>query len=176
MARSYRAGRIPQQLIIIIDLDNFKSINDSYGHATGDLVIKAFANVLRMCGRESDVLARWGGEEFLWYCTDASLDEGVKLCERVRAMFDETPIEIDNNVLNVTCSLGFAPFPIWGDPKQDWDESLKIADAALYDAKNSGRNTWVGFKANLESKSNGNIELDIPQLIKDNALVRLSRG
>ncbi|MBV1910364.1 MAG: GGDEF domain-containing protein [Kangiellaceae bacterium] len=176
LARSYRAGRIPQQLIIIIDLDNFKSINDSYGHATGDLVIKAFANVLRMCGRESDVLARWGGEEFLWYCTDASLDEGVKLCERVRAMFDETPIEIDNNVLNVTCSLGFAPFPIWGDPKQDWDESLKIADAALYDAKNSGRNTWVGFKANLESKSNGNIELDIPQLIKDNALVRLSRG
>jgi len=173
MNRTLKDGASKQQLIIMVDIDNFKSINDRYGHSAGDKVLRAFADVLRSCSRESDVLARWGGEEFLWFCADTSISEAKSLCERVKRLLSESPIDIDGEEVYTTCSFGFAPFPVWGNPSCDWEDSIKIADLALYEAKHSGRNRWVGFDVKsipaLEDREN----FDLGKMISSGNIDRL---
>ena len=172
LERDIKNNKNASQLIILIDLDNFKQINDQYGHSAGDQVLRVFAETIRLVGRESDVLVRWGGEEFLWLCVDTNFLEGIQLCERVRKKFAETSIEYNGQQIKPTCSLGFAPFPIWGEPKSDWEDSLKIADTALYHAKYSGRNRTEGYVAseNITARPSG--DLDVEALIKNNSLIK----
>jgi len=173
LSRSIQDDHGKQQLVIMIDLDNFKQINDQFGHSVGDQVLCSFAETLQSCGRESDVQVRWGGEEFLWFCPDTPIEEAGNLCERLKRKFSDSPIEINGERINPTCSLGFAPFPIWGNPATDWEATVKVADSALYEAKYAGRNLWIGFYPD-ESTLHSNIDKnDFKKLIKDGRLVRL---
>lgn len=151
MARSLRQWQADPQredsrlLFFLLDIDFFKQVNDQYGHQSGDLVLVQFAQILRQCFRESDVLVRWGGEEFLVVCRDAKVADAVQLAERLLTQVAKHPFVLaDGNPIHRTCSLGISCFPACGaeDLILDWQQLIALADVALYDAKHHGRNTW----------------------------------
>ncbi len=119
--------------LIFIDLDHFKNINDTYGHDIGDLVLKEFATVLQDNVRNSDILARWGGEEFILLLPNTPLDKAIEVAEGIRKKIEDYDFN-DNGKL--TCSLGISTFH-----QEDNEKTLvKRADEALYKAKSNGRN------------------------------------
>ena len=135
-------------VFIVIDIDKFKSVNDTYGHAAGDKVLVAIADILKEASRKSDYIVRWGGEEFLIVARFLCRDNAQSLTERIRANVEKTVIDIgDGQTLQVTCSLGYAGFPFnKQEPNHyEWEEVIKIADRALYASKFSGRNSWIGL-------------------------------
>ena len=132
-------------VLVMADLDHFKRINDRHGHATGDRALKLFADALRAAARTGDLLVRWGGEEFVWLCRDASAEQGPALCERLLRQLREHPLTVDGQALTVSASLGFVPVPVWPGAPADWDMALRIADHAVYCSKDDGRNRWTGF-------------------------------
>lgn len=119
--------------IIMLDVDKFKSYNDSYGHPAGDHVLKTIGNVLTQMARPKDLVARYGGEEFAFILPDTSLTEGIDLAEKVRQAIENTTFPFRP----VTASMGIANYPIHTSDPQDL---LKLADKALYNAKSNGRN------------------------------------
>ena len=123
--------------VVLIDLDRFKAVNDQWGHATGDRVLRAFAALLTHSLRRSDVLCRHGGEEFVIVMPDIGLDSATAMLRRLlqstEQMADATP---DEPLPTVTFSAGVAVFPRHGDKL---DQLLSRADRALYKAKDSGR-------------------------------------
>lgn len=128
-----RAQRTDEPVsVLLIDLDRFKSVNDTWGHAAGDDVLRDTAEVLRSSVREVDLLARWGGEEFLVIAPTTGAEQATILAERVRKA-----VEVGSPRHNVTVSIGAAT----GAPGQPLVELLRRADTALYDAKAAGRNT-----------------------------------
>ena len=134
-------------LVFLIDLDHFKAINDTHGHAVGDAVLKRTADALRRVFRESDLVVRWGGEEFLVVARHADRHRANEVAERLRAELARPVGDSDSAALPaVTASFGFVAFP--PDVRQpdgwDWDGVLQLADAALYAAKAGGRDAWVG--------------------------------
>ncbi len=132
---------------MMIDLDCFKSINDTCGHAAGDLVLLGVRSVLARSCRSSDVLIRWGGDEFLLVGRDNDPAQVSALAERIRAEIEATAFEIgEGQVARTTCSVGYASYPfVRSEPDLFvWEDILGLADAALYSAK-SRRNAWVGF-------------------------------
>jgi diguanylate cyclase (GGDEF)-like protein len=122
--------------IAIIDMDHFKIINDRCGHATGDFVLKEFARVGRDALRESDVLGRWGGEEFLLIMPAATLEFGLASLERIRTLVFGIRLPASGAGLQVSLSAGLATNLRHG---RSLDEMIARADAALYAAKNDGR-------------------------------------
>jgi diguanylate cyclase (GGDEF)-like protein len=122
--------------IAIIDMDHFKIINDRCGHATGDFVLKEFARLGREALRDSDVLGRWGGEEFLVIMPDARLESALASLERMRTLVCGIRLPASGAGLRVTLSAGLAS----GLSSGSLDEVIAHADAALYAAKNEGRN------------------------------------
>jgi diguanylate cyclase (GGDEF)-like protein len=120
--------------VIYIDIDHFKKVNDKYGHATGDEVLKTFAGILQNENRISDILARYGGEEFVIIAYNANLQNANKHAERLLQAVRNHSF---NKVGNVTCSMGVAEFHRETDSASTL---LKRADTALYKAKESGRN------------------------------------
>ncbi len=131
IARAHRTGETFG--IILIDIDDFKRINDSMGHDCGDAVIKAVATTVADAVRGSGTVGRWGGEEFLVVCSDCEFETVRDLASRIHRLVAEHPIE---GVGSVTVSLGLAMY-VMGDGET---EILKRADLALYEAKNSGKN------------------------------------
>ncbi len=134
-------------LFFLLDIDDFKQVNDRHGHAAGDALLRQMRERLMTVFRESDYLVRWGGEEFLAVARSSSRLHAAELAERARAAVAGQPFELEVGApLHVSCSIGFACFPLVpAAPRAlDWDTTLKLADAALYEAKNSGRNAWVG--------------------------------
>jgi len=129
--------------ILLCDLDHFKLINDNYGHATGDNVLRTFSNLAQSILRERDVVGRWGGEEFLCILGDADYNTTIEVAERLRNLVADTVILPDEIGFNVTVSIGLATFPTDGE---DIQELLACADNALYDAKQTGRNKTVTCK------------------------------
>jgi len=124
--------------IILLDIDNFKSINDSYGHAVGDEAIREVSNIIKNQSRQEDILARYGGEEFIMLMPEASINDTYKLAERIRISLEKTKIEITNNTsIYVTISIGVSEVCY---EESDIQESINKADKALYEAKNNGRN------------------------------------
>lgn len=123
--------------VILIDLDHFKSVNDSHGHLVGDEVLRAFAERLRILLRPGDLLCRLGGEEFVVVAEQAALHESVRVAERLRLAISSNPFQTEAGVLGLTCSIGVASFT---GPESTVDQILSEADRYLYLAKKAGRN------------------------------------
>jgi two-component system, cell cycle response regulator len=132
------AERFQRKLsLLVTDIDHFKSVNDTYGHATGDVVIKELGAILMRMKRETDKVARFGGEEFCVLCEETDTEGAILLAERVREEVKNTVFHTELGKLSVTCSIGVATFP--KDAKTS-AELFEITDKALYAAKRSGRN------------------------------------
>jgi len=127
--------------LIIFDIDHFKSINDSYGHNAGDMVLKKVAEVVKRMIRHSDVFIRTGGEEFIILLPSCPLQQGIKLAERIRKEIESTSFTYKETRIWVTVSMGITEY-IRG---QDLHQFIERADQALYRAKNSGRNRVVAI-------------------------------
>lgn len=125
--------------LLILDLDHFKTINDTHGHNIGDYVLKTFAHRVSSLIREADVFARWGGEEFVLMLRGTSCEEGYAVAEKIRRRIEEEPFK---EVGVVTCSIGMAEVES-GDSIQS---AIERADNALYAAKEKGRNQTVACR------------------------------
>ena len=126
---------------VMLDLDHFKSINDLYGHGIGDRVLVAAAEAFRGCLRAADVIARWGGEEFVLLLPQTDLAGAEAVAERCRRALEEVAIAVGDVQVGVTVSVGVAGFPATGLDTPD--ALMKSADDALYQAKHRGRNRVV---------------------------------
>ena len=126
--------------MISVDLDDFKRINDAYGHDAGDLALQKIAMVLKTHTRGQDVACRYGGEEFLLVMSDAPLEVARRRAEALREAIGSLAIEYKTQFIAITASFGVAAFP---DAGADRGQLLKAADGALYEAKNGGRNRVV---------------------------------
>lgn len=136
-ARQQRTGR--GMSLILLDLDHFKRINDSFGHQAGDTVLRSFAQHALPCLRNSDVLARWGGEEFLLLLPDTGPKEALLCVERMRASLAQVFFPDIDVSLRLTFSAGLAAC----QPGESIEAVLELADQALYRAKQAGRNCTI---------------------------------
>ncbi len=122
--------------IIIIDIDHFKRINDSYGHLTGDLVLKEISDTLCTSLRAFDHIARWGGEEFLLALPDTNIEGAKILAEKMREKIENLKMSFNDCQINVTISLGVCGY----NPEYGINKCLELADKELYKSKIGGRN------------------------------------
>lgn len=132
--------------ILMLDLDYFKMVNDTYGHDAGDTVLKELAKVLKQSVRASDLVIRYGGEEFLIILQDAEGDAAERVAENIRIAVENLKIQVAGTVLQKTISIGVADFP--SDSDTFW-QTVKFADVALYQAKETGRNKVVRFQKEM---------------------------
>lgn len=123
-------------ILVMLDLDHFKRVNDTYGHVAGDLVIVGIARLLEQRLRSTDIIGRMGGEEFAIIMQNTSIDCAYKVMEEIRTKFESMCHESVNGLFHVTFSCGLAGFPVYSDPSGLYN----AADKALYKAKSSGRN------------------------------------
>jgi len=145
--RAMRSGSLP--CLCLVDIDHFKRINDQHGHAAGDEVLRLFARHAAASMRETDVLARWGGEEFLVIWPGLDLEAGLTEAEHLRATIAQAQFQtLGGQALRVSCSLGVAEHPLHAG-RGDWQLSLELADRALYRAKANGRNRVEGARLEL---------------------------
>ncbi len=128
--------------LIMCDLDYFKQVNDQYGHDVGDTVLKETATLINKGVRDTDIVIRFGGEEFIILLVDISPGDAILVAEKIRKIFDEAKIKVPNGSIHKTLSLGVSEFP--GDGEGFW-QCIKYADVALYNAKDTGRNKAVRF-------------------------------
>jgi diguanylate cyclase (GGDEF) domain len=139
--------------VVMCDIDHFKKVNDTYGHAAGDEVLKQFAHILSEEAREIDRVGRYGGEEFLLLLPGTVLDAAVTFSERLRERVDAHTFSYEGGTLKRTVSFGVAS---WPHPKIRGREAmLKAADDALYVAKETGRNRVVRFDSTEFNSHNG---------------------
>jgi diguanylate cyclase (GGDEF)-like protein len=124
--------------LLMIDLDHFKKVNDTFGHLAGDAVLSNIASTLSRAVRNEDVVARFGGEEFAIVLRSIPLDSALHMAERLRRVIEQTPIHFNDHTLLPTVSIGVAGFPT--TPVKTPAELVEAADQALYRAKNAGRN------------------------------------
>lgn len=132
--------------LIMCDLDYFKQVNDQYGHDVGDLVLKETAVLINKGVRDTDIVIRFGGEEFFLLLIDINPGDAILVAEKIRQIFDDTKIKIPNGSIHKTLSLGVSEFP--GDGEGFW-QCIKYADVALYKAKDTGRNKAVRFEESM---------------------------
>jgi diguanylate cyclase (GGDEF)-like protein len=141
-----RAGRAGSAIgVILMDVDDFKTINDTFGHEAGDLMLQAIAQRLRLQTRRSDVVCRHGGEEFLAVLPGASVEITRQRAEQMRQALQALRVPHGDDELRTTLSFGVAAFPRHGQTAED---VLRSADQALYLAKAQGRNRVVVWAAN----------------------------
>lgn len=133
--------------MILMDIDLFKHINDTWGHAVGDSVLSEVAHRLKKAVRDSDMVLRWGGEEFLIYSPKSNPVQITGLVDRVLRTIGEQPVEVGDLRVPVTMTAGFISLPFSGVSETlcDWEKTLQIADMALYLGKAHGRNRAYGL-------------------------------
>ena len=157
--RDHRRDRLHTNVdlaLVMVDLDHFKEVNDTYGHAAGDHVLRQVAEILQEATRDTDTVVRWGGEEFLVVARNAARKDAVVLVERIRSRVEAHAFDLgDGATLRRTCSVGFALMPfLCAEPEyMTWEEVVDVADHCLYAAKRSGRNGWVGILPGQEVPS-----------------------
>lgn len=140
-----RAGRTSEEVMLVIfDIDHFKNINDTYGHAVGDEAIRMVGRLLLECSRDVDVCGRYGGEEFGVLLPETPMEGAVTFCERLRETIARQVIPTGIGPLQFTISLGIAA---WGFDLADTRTWIERADQALYSAKHGGRNQTQVFTA-----------------------------
>ena len=138
--------------VLMLDIDHFKMVNDTYGHDVGDVAIKIVAQTLIENTRESDIVIRFGGEEFIVLLHNCNENNIKNVAEKIRLAFLEKEIPAGNSTIKKTMSIGTAMFP---KDSKDLETCIKYADLALYEAKNTGRNKVVLFTSDLlEKESN----------------------
>ncbi|MBN2402817.1 MAG: GGDEF domain-containing protein [Spirochaetes bacterium] len=133
--------------LLAIDLDHFKKINDQYGHAAGDRVLKSFGKIMRQISRESDLAGRIGGEEFALFLPATNAEKATAFAERLHQAVRETIVKGNGAPITFTASIGLAYFP----KTVNIEKALSMADKALYSAKKNGRNQTVIYDAELEN-------------------------
>ena len=135
IARTLRTGQ--SLSVMMLDVDHFKALNDSHGHAAGDAALKALAEACRATLRETDIMGRLGGEEFGFILPGDGLDEAAEAAERLRGAISQLSIPVETGTIAITASLGLA---LLAADEATIDGALRRADHALYQAKQSGRN------------------------------------
>lgn len=128
--------------VVMIDIDNFKSVNDTHGHAVGDLVLQHLSQCLQSAARKEDSVCRWGGEEFLIICPSVAMHECSIFAERLRKLVEKNRVPVEGKNIKMTISAGVAS---WTLGSSHVEHLLGQADIALYEAKNGGRNRVVSF-------------------------------
>ena len=133
--------------VLLIDLDYFKQVNDTFGHTAGDMVLVEVGNLLRETLRETDIIARLGGEEFIVYLGDVGYDKISMIAEKLLAVIRTHDFKVEmHKPIRVTCSIGYTMLPHHEDSRHlDWQSLVQVADAALYRAKKTGRDKAVGL-------------------------------
>lgn len=147
-----RASRYNEKLVfMILDIDFFKKVNDTYGHPVGDLVLKSISQCLKSEARKVDIVARYGGEEFAVIMVQTGKEGGLKFAERLRETIQRKEIFFTGGKLNVTASIGLSCFP---EDARDKPTLIEKADKALYRAKKTGRNRVVVYDSSIEEEIN----------------------
>jgi diguanylate cyclase (GGDEF)-like protein len=131
--------------LVMIDLDHFKNVNDTYGHNIGDYVLKTFSQTVKHAIRDADVFARWGGEEFVLLLPNSGCEEAYNAAEKIRQIVEAYCFD---EIGQITCSLGITEV----SPVDTLKSAVERADEALYNAKDGGRNCTIACKARLEKK------------------------
>lgn len=129
-----------QYAVLMMDLDHFKQINDTLGHAAGDTALKHFTRITKQSIRGSDIFGRYGGEEFLLILPGTRRQEALAMAERIRKSLSSTPVSLAETQRKITVSIGQAACP---EDAPDAAGVLRAADAAMYRAKAQGRNQVV---------------------------------
>lgn len=170
MAAAYADRSNTKVALFFLDLDNFKTINDSLGHTVGDALLKAVAVCLRDCVRNTDTISRQGGDEFLVllpdaYDTDAMTDIAEKILQELSAPFD-----IDGYQLSTSASIGIAVYP---DDGKDFETLLKKADTAMYQSKKAGRSTYHFYteKMNIDAVKHHQMLMGLARAVERNEFV-----
>jgi len=155
LAHARRAGET--FAVMFLDLDRFKTINDTLGHAVGDDLLRLTTQRLTLCLREEDTIARWGGDEFTLLLPNlVAPEDAAKVARRIAEALKPV-FRLEGHDLHITCSLGIAIYPQDG---QDANTLLKHADVALYRAKEEGRNNYQFYTAALNSRASERLTLD----------------
>ena len=135
LSRMDREGS--QMCILMLDIDRFKTVNDTYGHDAGDLVLVELSDLLRKTVRESDWVIRFGGEEIMILLMDTGIDHGTKKAGEIRELVEALRFSAPEMPSGITVSIGVAEYPAHG---RNWEEIVVAADEELYKAKATGRN------------------------------------
>jgi diguanylate cyclase (GGDEF)-like protein len=154
--------------IFLLDVDHFKHINDTYGHGAGDAVLRGIAASLRHILRETDMIVRWGGEEFLAFLPAVPRDTLDEVARRLLTGIPAHAVEYQGHSLSVRVSIGFAPFPLaQGREPVSWERAVNLVDMALYLAKGNGRNRAYGLSgfASLDNGVLAEIEQNLEQAL-----------
>jgi diguanylate cyclase (GGDEF)-like protein len=137
--------------LMMIDIDHFKNVNDWHGHAAGDAVIVEVSRRIKAAVRDTDLVVRWGGEEFLVFAPELPGDDLALMAERILRSIGGQPVQTSEGPLRVTASIGFGSFPLGGAGgaglRLHWEQAVNWADMVLYKAKAEGRNRGVGITA-----------------------------
>ena len=136
--------------LVLLDIDHFKTINDTYGHGAGDVVLSKVAQTLNQRLRQRDVLARWGGEEFILLLPETSAQGALIICEELRQSLMQLMIEYDQQQIAVTATLGIAQLD---DVQLELVRWQSAADIALYQGKKTGRNKVVIYQGNAAASN-----------------------
>ncbi|MES2898590.1 MAG: tetratricopeptide repeat-containing diguanylate cyclase [Pseudomonadota bacterium] len=150
--------------LFLLDVDHFKHVNDTYGHAAGDIVLKMIAESMRDILRETDMIVRWGGEEFLAFLPAIPRSGVEEIARRLLTGISSHVVEYQDTKISVNVSIGFAPFPLVpANEALPWERAVNLVDMALYLAKAHGRNRAYGVRGfnNFENTSMEAIEQDL---------------
>jgi diguanylate cyclase (GGDEF)-like protein len=156
--------------LFLLDVDHFKHVNDSYGHAAGDCVLTMISENLRVILRETDMIVRWGGEEFLAFVPAIPRSGVEEVARRLLAGISSNTIDYQGSKISVNVSIGFAPFPLSpGEHPLPWERAVNLVDMALYMAKGHGRNRAYGVRgfSNFDATSMEQIEQDLERAWRD---------
>jgi len=156
--------------IAMLDLDRFKTINDTYGHKTGDYILSQSSIIFKSSIRNSDIIIRYGGEEFLLFINNRGEDSAIKVCERIRKNISEHLFNYDNQDIKMHISIGVHENP---SSEKNLTEAIKLADKMLYIAKNEGRDRVVVYNEKSKQSIHSNVKNInfVKQALEDNRII-----